>query len=61
MTTTQVNFYEPLREHENSDNDDNPFCINSKDEDEPQSPILLTNPARVDTAVVYNRCGHIGC
>jgi hypothetical protein len=51
MTTTQVSFYEPLCEHENSYNDDNPFCVTSEDKDEPHSPILLTDPARVDTAV----------
>jgi hypothetical protein len=51
ITTTQASFYGPLREHENSNNDDNPFCVNSEDKDEPQSPVLLTNPARIDTAV----------
>jgi hypothetical protein len=51
ITTTQASFYGPLCEHENSDNNDNPFRINSEDEDEPQSPVLLTDPARVDTAV----------
>jgi hypothetical protein len=51
MTTTRASFYEPLCEHENSDDDDNPFHVYSKDEDEPLSPVLLTNPAGVDTAV----------
>jgi len=51
MTTTRASFYEPLCEHENSDDDDNPFRVDSKDEDEPQSPVLLTNPARVNTTV----------
>ncbi len=51
ITTTRASFYGPLREHENSDDDDNPFHVNSEDEDEPQSPVLLTNPTRVDTAV----------
>jgi hypothetical protein len=51
MTTTRASFYKPHHEHENSDNGDNPFHVNSEDEDEPQSPVLLTNPARVDTAV----------
>jgi hypothetical protein len=51
MTTTRASFYKPLCEHKNSDNDDNPFCVNSEDKDEPQSPILLTDSARVDTAV----------
>jgi hypothetical protein len=51
MTTTRASFYEPLREHENSDNDDNSFHVDSKDKNEPPSPVLLTNPAGVDTAV----------
>jgi hypothetical protein len=48
MTTTQASFYEPLREQENYDN---PFHVDSEDRDEPPSPVLLTVPARVDTAV----------
>jgi hypothetical protein len=51
MTTTRVSFYEPLCEHENSDNDNNPFHIDSEDEDELPSPVLLTEPTGVDTAV----------
>jgi len=51
MTTTRVTFYEPLCEHENSDNDNNPFHIDSEDEDEPPSPVLLTDPAGIDTTV----------
>jgi hypothetical protein len=51
MTTTQASFYEPFREHENSDNDDNPFHVDSEDKNEPPSPVLLTNPAGVNTAV----------
>jgi hypothetical protein len=48
MTTTQASFYKPLREHENYDN---PFHVDSEDEDEPPSPVLLIDPAGVDTAV----------
>jgi hypothetical protein len=51
MTTTRASSYEPLREHENSDNDDNPFHVDSEDEDEPPSPVLLTDPAGVNTTV----------
>jgi hypothetical protein len=48
MTTTQASFYKPLHKHKNYDN---PFHVDSEDKDEPQSPVLLTNPAGVDTAV----------
>jgi hypothetical protein len=51
MTTTQASFYKPLCEHENSNDNDNLFRVNSEDKDQPQSPVLLTDPARVDTAV----------
>jgi hypothetical protein len=51
MTTTQASLYEPLCEHKNSNDDDNPFQVDSKDEDEQPSPVLLTDPVGVDTAV----------
>jgi hypothetical protein len=51
MTTTSASFYEPLHEHKNSDDDDDPFHVDSEDENEPPSPVLLTDLAGVDTAV----------
>jgi hypothetical protein len=51
MTTTRASFYKPLCEHENSNDDDNPFHVDSDDEDEPPSPVPLTDPAGVNTAV----------
>jgi hypothetical protein len=53
MTTTRASFCEPLCEHKNSDDNDNPFHVDSKDENEPPSPVLLTNPAAVNTAVAH--------
>jgi hypothetical protein len=48
-STPPTGFYKPLRDQENSD-DDNPFCMDSEKEDELRSPSLLSEPIN-DTTV----------
>ncbi len=47
MTPTLTSYFDPLCDDKDPDND-NPFCVDSKDEVKQPSPVLLTNPAGVD-------------
>jgi hypothetical protein len=47
MTPTLTSYFNPLCDDKAPDND-NPLCVDSKDEVKQPSPVLLTNPAGVD-------------
>ncbi len=50
QSSPSTGFYEPLRDPENSDDDDNPFREDSEEDDGPRSPPLLLAPFK-DTTI----------
>jgi hypothetical protein len=43
-----MGYYDPLRNDADNPDNTNPFHVNSEDEDEQSSPMLLSNPTSVD-------------